>query len=336
MPQSVHQYPEEKFIRAGIHGNPPCPICGKDWCGYNSFLCSCMRIAEGSFKTVIQSNGKPAYQHWLRPGTVNYTKVNEQSNNDVEAAPVETRDKVYREFISHLPLYPHHRDDLLRRGLTDKEIRKNGYKSIPQLIKPWDICKKLIDRGFGLTGIPGFYKAPGRNGGNYWTFGCQAGYFIPVLDIKGRIQALQRRMDDPNRGGKYRLFSTFTQHMRCSSGTPAHAAMPVEIKDRRVWITEGPLKADITAKYLGAVVIGIMSSGTWIPAVKMLKEIGAEEVLIAYDMDFETNKYVSQPLEMLKGELKKMGLVVYQAVWDKVKGIDDALVGGKEIKIRSY
>lgn len=334
MPDLIRRHPEEEFIRAGIYGNPPCPICGKDWCGYNSFICSCMRVVEGSFKTVIQSNGKPAYQHWLKPGTVNYTKVNEQPTKNVEAASVETLDRVYREFLNHLSLYPEHRDDLMRRGLTEKEIKKSGYKSIPQLIKPWDICMKLKDRGFDLAGIPGFYKTPGRNGGNYWTFGWQAGYFIPVLDVKGRIQALQRRMDDSNKGGKYKLFTTLTKFMRCSSGTPAHVVTPVEIKDRRVWITEGPLKADIAAKYLGAVVIGIMSSGTWIPAVKMLKEIGAKEVVTAYDMDFKTNKYVSEPLEMLKGELKKMDLVVYQAMWSEVKGIDDALVGKKKITVR--
>lgn len=47
-------------------------------------------------------------------------------------APVEHRDLVYREFLGVLSLYPEHKEDLLRRGLDDAGIFKNGHRSIPQ------------------------------------------------------------------------------------------------------------------------------------------------------------------------------------------------------------
>lgn len=160
----------------------------------------------------------------------------------------------------------------------------------------------------------------------YWTFNRQPGYYIPVLDSNGRIQALQRRMDDPEKGGKYKLFSGYTSRGGCSCGTPAHIARPDKTKDIRIWITEGPLKADIAAKYLSAVVIAAISSAAWKPVVDEVLNLGATEAVIAYDMDSVTNTYVAQAEEALKKELLGKGLKVVRARWKKGKGIDDALV----------
>ncbi|WP_242868796.1 DUF3854 domain-containing protein [Desulfotomaculum copahuensis] len=249
----------------------------------------------------------------------------------VQTAPLEARNRVYREFLDLLYLRPRHRENLLQRGLTEEEIRKNGYRSIPEAEAPWSICRRLIDIGHDLAGIPGFYKGRGRRGGSFWTFDRQLGYFIPVRDEKGRIQALQRRMDDPQ-GGKYRLFSGHQNRGGCSCGTPAHVARPAEIKDRRVWITEGPLKADIASKYLGAVVVGALSACTWRPAIPALTALGAREVVIALDRDVETNSEVARAYLTLKVELKKHGLAVSRAVWEERKGIDDALAAGMEVR----
>lgn len=335
MPEVVHHYPEEKFKRAGLHGNPPCPICGGDWCGYNSFLCSCMRVEEGSFKIVIQpKTGKPAYQHWLKPGTVNYIRTEEMNMPVEKTASVEKRDRVYREFLSLLSLSKEHKEDLLRRGLSEGDIKKNGYKSITKAIKPWDICKTLQDRGFSLSGIPGFYKAEGKHGGSYWTFSWKPGYLIPVLNRQGRVQALQKRVENSkNDEPKYMLVSSTGKKSGSNSGTPAHVVIPTEITDTRVWITEGPLKADIAAKYLGAVVIGLMSAGTWVPALELIDGMDSKEFVLAYDMDFKTNKEVGEPLKLLRAKLEERGFIVKQAAWDNAKGIDDALVSGKEITI---
>lgn len=326
---SVHNYPEEKLRRA--RRNEPCPICGSpDWCGFNSIICSCMRIEEGSFKTVIQSNGTPAYLHWLKPGTVLYKR--EIFVNTVEVAPVKKRDKVYRAFLELLYLHQEHKKDLIERGLTEWDIKKNGYKSVPTE-KPWEICRKLMEMGHELSGIPGFFQAKGPHGGTYWTFSRGAGYYIPVRDFDGRIKALQRRLDNPVKGKKYWIMSSSENEGGCSSGTPSHIAKPNEIKDNRIWITEGPLKSDIASKLLGAIVIGVMSAGTWMPILSDLDEIGEKEVVIAYDMDFRTNSLVNVALLMLQSRLKSKRTVVHQATWERKKGIDDALMAGEDIRI---
>lgn len=328
--QAERRKQEERFIKASA--SHPCPICGeRDWCGFNSYIASCMRVNEGAFREVSMTNGQVAYLHWLETGKV-ILPVLDDGPVLVQAATEERRDKVYRDFLSCLYVLPRHKEDLLRRGLMDWEIRKNCYRSVPEMEKPWSICKRLIDMGHDLTGIPGFYKAIGPHSGTYWNFERKPGYFIPVRDKEGRIQALQRRMDKTD-SGKYKLFSGHKDRGGCSCGTPAHVARPAVIKDERVWITEGPLKSDIASKYLGAVVIGAMSASTWRPVVEVIQVLGTKEAVIAYDRDLETNPKVERAYSSLKAELKKQGLAVSKALWEGAKGIDDALMRGLEVKM---
>lgn len=48
-------------------------------------------------------------------------------------APLDERDRVYRALLNRLTLAPDHRENLLRRGLTDEAIERLGYKSTPWL-----------------------------------------------------------------------------------------------------------------------------------------------------------------------------------------------------------
>ena len=330
--QVVRCRPEERFVKATP--SHPCPICGRsDWCGFNSYLASCMRVREGAFKEVTLANGQVAYLHRLESGRGNLAAY--QFSGPVlaaQTAPVERRDREYRDFLSLLSLYPRHRQDLLRRGLGEREIRMEGYQSVPEIEASWIICRRLSDLGHDLAGIPGFYKAAGPHGGTYWTFDRRPGYFIPLRDEKGRIQALQRRMDDC-RGGKYRLFSGRKNQGGCSCGTPAHVAMPAEINDRRVWITEGPLKSAVASLYLGAVVVGALSAGSWRPVIPVVQSLRASEVILAYDWDLETNLEVGRAFDSLRAELTEIGLTVNRAVWKGTKGIDDALEAGTEVRV---
>ncbi len=114
-------------------------------------------------------------------------------------------------------------------------------------------------------------------------------------------------------------------------------AIPEEIKDSRIWITEGPLKANIASERLGAVFVGAISANTWRPALEMLDKLmekEKKEVVMAYDMDYIKNDFVRISLKKFAGELEKREVVISWACWDRdVKGIDDALVKGLKIKI---
>ncbi|MEW8958716.1 MAG: DUF3854 domain-containing protein [Moorella sp. (in: firmicutes)] len=315
----------EPFRR--VSHREPCPICGKtDWCGINSRLAVCMRVKSNH----PVSNG--GWLHKLAPGVVKEEVYSPAGTNP--AAPIATRNRVYRAFLSCLHLLPEHKKDLLRRGLSEEEIKRNGYKSVPSPAERWRLCKELKERGYDLAGVPGFYQARGRYGGHYWTFKALPGYFIPVRDSEGRIQALQVRLDQPDGTGKYRFFSTPNKTGGSSSGAPCHVVRPEELKDRRVWVTEGPLKADIASRYLGSVFIGVAGAGNWRPAVEAIQELGAREVVIAYDRDKNLKDAVRRAERELKVTLRRKGIRVFIASWNQEKGIDDALVSGCEITVK--
>lgn len=321
----IMQTPQEGFIR----GTPahPCPVCGStDYCcGFNSSICICMNLWEGSVKNIFYpAFGREGYLHKLNGRMmIPFTSPEKK----LPTAPVDVRDRVYREFLDNLSLLPDHRSDLLRRGFTEETIAANGYKSVPVREFPWDICSRLKEKRLHLTGVPGFYKAANGRGGEYWTFSKKPGYFIPIRDALGRIQALQRRMDSVDEG-KYMLFSSFN----CTSGTPAHVARPKELKSKKVWLTEGPLKADILAMY-GVTAIAAIGATCWKPVLPALRELDAGEVVLAFDRDQDTNRGVKAAVFELKNSLIREGYKVYRAFWENGKGIDDAILNKSKVVI---
>ncbi|WP_254388674.1 DUF3854 domain-containing protein [Thermanaeromonas sp. C210] len=58
-------------------------------------------------------------------------------------------------------------------------------------------------------------------------------------------------------------------------------------------------------------------------------------MVIAYDMDYKSNKTVATAKRMLAAELSKMGITVRETVWEarskEEKGIDNALVARLEL-----
>lgn len=313
----------------------PCPICGaKKWCGFNSRIAFCMHESAGSIAEVPyrDGSGRVGYVHSLEAGTVSSRKRDDGILGPaVETAPVETRDRVYHDFLDRLGLDKSHREDLTRRGLSEERIAERGYRSVPGLEMPWAITRELLDAGYLLEGIPGFYKSPSKNGGSYWTYLKPAGYFVPVRDAQGSIQALQIRRDhSDDGGGKYMMFSSSGRACGANAHTPAHVARPAVLKDRRVWITEGPLKADIAVDRLGAVVIGTIGVDGWPQVIPLLEDLGIHNVVVAFDAD-EAGRKANQKV---KEALTAQGCTVSEASWyPEAKGIDDALVGAMAIRV---
>ena len=75
-------------------------------------------------------------------------------------APLEERDRVYRALLSRLTLAPDHRENLLRRGLTDEAIERLGYKSTP--VVGWTRATRC-SVSLGSTGT--------KMGGGRWPYG---------------------------------------------------------------------------------------------------------------------------------------------------------------------
>lgn len=326
--------------RTGTEWLARCPFCGDSQNPRHGHLYLnirenkyyCVRCGEGGYAIGLYArmkgiDTKRAYKELLGLEDETPSTIKVVETKTCEIANIEIRHRTYSAFLDMLELELQHMSDLKRRGLSVKQIKEKGYKSVPQGEKRYSICKKLLEAGYTLEGVPGFYKKDRR-----WTCYDVPGYLIPVRDGRGRIQGLQVRLDEPGDGGKYRWFSSRDQE----NGTPAESWVHIARgQTKEVWLTEGPLKADIAAYLSGHTFVaipGVTSIKYLIPA---LRDIKARRVVLAIDMDILTNPQVKAALERIEQELKRAGIKTAKASWNPAvgKGIDDALLSGATIEV---
>jgi hypothetical protein len=227
----------------------------------------------------------------------------------------------------HLALSEQHRAGFRARGLSEKEIERNGYASTPTPDDGDRIARELSD--FGLDGVPGFFM----QGGEWRMRDYGDGIFVPVRDEHLRIVGCQIRRDDVADGQpKYIWFSSNNYPHGTSSGSPVHYARPHLLHDAsEVVITEGALKADIASYLLDAPVIaaaGVNNFPADFPADLKAKFPSLRTILIAFDSDWRIKPQVKAALEKLMRGLSGAGFRVKVRTWPPHmgKGIDDYLL----------
>lgn len=201
-----------------------------------------------------------------------------------DVASLEVRHQTYSMLFSGLILTETHRQNLLKRGLTEEQIRQQGYKSTPAFGYTQHAAR-LLERSCTLMGVPGFYVD--ENG--EWTVNFNpkcSGIIIPVMSIDGRIQGAQIRLDRPIDGTKYIWFSTSEKNMGASSGSPVHFVGDPQCAT--VFVTEGGLKGNIAHSLSGRTFLcnaGVNQLQSLRQALQILKGLGLKRVYETNDMD---------------------------------------------------
>ena len=310
-----------------INPDNRCPICGKpDWC---------MISADGKAAICarIDSPEKCGDAGWLHKldSAITPPPAPVPPPSTTVRAGIDELHGVYSAMLSLLTLSAGHRDNLRSRGLIDADINALGYKTMPE-VNRYTIVKRLITMGHNLAGIPGFYFD------KEWRLGGPAGIMIPVRDDMGRVQGFQIRRDKDAKP-KYVWLSSSTDTWKpvggSSPGAPLHVAYPGKyyigcLKNGlcRVWITEGPLKADIAAISLQNIVLAVAGVGNWSAVIPFLQTHypmrSLVKVIIAFDMDKNSNPTVKIHLNDLTERLLRIGFFTFHANWNaEIKGIDD-------------
>src|SRR5262249_7291491 len=116
-------------------------------------------------------------------------KQSEKNNRPTShTRQTEKPDSIYKALFKLLDLTLEHRKHLNgHRGLTDRDIEKLGYKSLP--FRKLDLCHNLIKAGHSLEGVPGFWK----NGKN-WDLTGKSGLLIPIRNRAGAITGAKIRV----------------------------------------------------------------------------------------------------------------------------------------------
>jgi DNA primase len=227
-----------------------------------------------------------------------------------------------------LTLRPEHRARLEARGLAPDEIARLRYASAPatsaERQRAADELAPYLDPFGG--GVPGFYRERGR-----WRMVYRpAGFFVPVRDESGYIQALSQRVDEPRDGCKYLWLSSADRDGGASSGAPPHfAARHLMWRASEVMITEGSLKADVAAYLSRSAVVGVAGTHAICGLAGRLKASFPllRRVFVAYDRDMREKPQVLEALLGLTAQLEAAGFAVRVRTWPgPAKGIDDFLL----------
>lgn len=221
-----------------------------------------------------------------------------------------------------------HRQNLLDRGLTEEEVEKNEYRTIPiemawlknqpKALKVATMVQKALEnkgvtsslyhvaagvlladhlagQGYNLKGVPGFYKLCG-----HWGFNLSSGMLIPTRNMNGEVVGLQVRLDK----GDLRYLTV------SSKGLPEGATEnisrthfpldnPVIRNKGAILLTEGPLKADVASYLMGNAIPfmalqGVNNTRDLPSELQSLKKMGVAQIVEAFDMDKIINPNVSR------------------------------------------
>lgn len=251
-----------------------------------------------------------------------------------ERASAQTIHQTLSLLLSMLTLTPAHRKHLnIKRGLSDEQIERFCLKSTPPPFLCRSITARLIKAGCTVQGVPGFYVDDTGN----WTvkfYQRTSGIIIPIQGLDGLIQGIQVRLDHPIKnkddppeksGTKYLTLSTAGKRMGTSSGSPVHFVG--DPCSRVVYVTEGPLKADIAHVYMHRTFVAISGANN-VPQLEgifsFLSKNGTELIIEAADMDKYQNKMVNKGTSKIYLLASKYGMECRRLTWNpNYKGIDD-------------
>lgn len=307
----------------------PCPVCGRaDWCSIaaDRSLAICMRFPSDRPSRNGGYVHRPKSGKWPGAGRA----VGPVAADDPEpAAPPGRRDAAYRGLMALLPLSSRHRDALLARGFSAAEVDRLGYGSLTGH-EPADLfCR--FSRSVDRAAVPGFHRLKQGAYGHYWSIDAPPGLLVPCLSPGGLIRGIRVRPDEPGDGGKYRWLSSKGRPGGASSGVHCHVARPDAVAAGTVWVTEGEIKADLSAARLAATVLSIPGVSSWARAMADLAELlpGGGRVVVALDMDWRTKPQVHAAAWDLAAACAARDYAVEVATWDgQYKGLDDALAAG--------
>jgi hypothetical protein len=327
--------PGGKLTWKEVSSSRPCPKCSHaSWCSVDegSDWCCCRRYNDGTAKEKTDTAGNPFYLYRLtpRPAVERWAEPRYSlADGKGERADPDILNKVYYRYLGQLQLSAQHVKDLNARGLKDGLLAA-GYRTLGQGRRK--AAYGLVQGGLEelLPRVPGFFVQEREGGGSRcWSVSGAGGLLIPIRNTQGQIVALITRADSDTPGGKYRFVSS-KKRGGPGPGSPVHVSL---FKGDRttVRVTEGVLKADVATRLSGILTIGLPGVGSWRKAARVLQELGAKVVRVAFDADRCTNHVVGESHLHLVRHLQARGLTVELEVWDHAdgKGIDDLLVAGK-------
>ena len=285
---------------------------------------------------------------------------------EIQPLPDDELDLCYRTLLSlpALKLCRRHAQNLMKRGLLEEDVRNYPYASLidPKFIiekhpmakaaSAWYIKNHVADAvrimfptkapsreeiiaGYLIAGdvlarkvkvqhVSGFFKLAGA-----WVFRYTPGIAIPTFSLENKIVGLQIRRDVVTEYGlRYMTVSSkdLPEGPTVSIARTHVAHDQVIDADTTVYMTEGPLKADVILsllnqmgkKNIAVVAIQGVNNTKGLPKMlEALKSVGVKQVYLAFDMDRTGNIHVANAVVAIRKIIKSSGMETKSLFWDE-------------------
>lgn len=263
-------------------------------------------------------------------------------------------DKAYSFILSQpeMALSLEHTAELLRRGLTEKDLEINGYGTLTEfavkeplmevynacggnekksklfsfpyptkrLLTGMEIARRLQEAGLSPEGVPGFFKF-GDDQNWCWCLYFYPGIMIPTRNRDGQIVSIQVRTNIPRMAKYMTLSSSNLPGAVNASISRCHFCRqnPSLEEGTPVLVTEGALKADVALSLSGgkAAIISIPGICNTKDLFAQLSYLKSKQVTVynAFDMDRFTNPNVRAGVEEIKRHFLLDGLPMVSLHW---------------------
>jgi len=308
-----------------------CPFCGdkkyrmylsreRDNSTYYCHNCGAGGNAVTLYARLFNVDTKEAYIALMNNPNVAKTQNEVVKAPSHELKPLLQRHEIYLEFLTMLTLHDRHRKNLRERGLSEKMIQGNLYRSMPESEYEREHISRVLSDKYDLTGMPGFFTKRCR-----WQLYGKLGILIPVCTNDSLIQGLQIRLDDVSEK-KFRWLST----NGFENGTKIYGFIHVvgDTKSDTMYLTEGPLKADV-ASYLagGALFAGMTGVNATGQLAKLIQTVRPKRIVECVDMDKLRNLQVRKALNRIQSIAVPLCQEYKPFYWSEdFKGIDEYLL----------
>lgn len=191
------------------------------------------------------------------------------------------------------------------------------------------IADAIIRQGIKLNGVPGFFHiTPNR-----WCFRYDAGMMIPTISYNKQIVGLQIRRDTVSaKGLRYMTLSSkglpdgVTANISRAHVSYLKGSRRIS-KKTTVYITEGPMKADLIRWFLtkgnevntdvAVIAVQGVKNVRELPSIaKTLREVGVTEIASAFDMDKCGNVHVAHASQEIRKIFNDAQISVSTLLWD--------------------
>ena len=329
-----------------------CPRCGKGGGMLDLYLLM-------NYGSSYKDAARDLYRAWKgeevipakKRKNMKYTADAETVAASVEA-PIENRSLLYNYIISQLSIDPIdlHNDKydlsdpncretkgLLDRGFTLEQIIACGYKTMRSSVGGKKVNMRVPDElVLSSKDVSGFFTYAGKR----WANTYDEGLLVPCRDLFGNIGAMQLRGRS-----KDRRFGYFTSgpskfgRTECTKAisTVHHVGIDPDNVPKKIYFTEGPMKADL-AHFLSAdkkpfiAIPGVSNRRGLLEALTLLKERGCETIAMTFDNDqWDPEKPVMKCLVKVAEIVREAGLKITLTEFDMnmngidIKGVDDYL-----------